>query len=76
MAEIDKQKEIIGFLKTLFFFLLSAIFGLIGFVFMKYQILNEIQLILINIVTFLLLIAIIGVGIKLKREIDKIGEME
>ena len=75
MAEIDKQKEIIGFLKTMFFFLLSGMFGLIAFVFVQYSKLDEMKLILVNIAGFILLVAIIGVGVKLKKEIDKIGEM-
>ena len=75
MADIDKQKEIIGFLKTLFFFLLSGMFGLIAFVFMQYSMLNELKLILINIAGFILLVAIIATGRKLKKEIDKIGEL-
>ena len=59
----------------MFFFLLSGMFGLIAFVFMQYSKLDEIKLILINIAGFILLIAIIGIGIKLKKAINKIGEM-
>jgi uncharacterized membrane protein len=75
MAEIDKQKEKITFWRTLFFFLLASIFGLVAYIFTKYEKLNEIQLILSNIAGMILLIAIIGVGVKLKKEIEKIEEM-
>ena len=75
MAEIDKQKEKITFWRTLFFFLLASIFGLVAYIFTKYEKLNEIQLILSNIAGMILLIAIINVGVKLKKEIEKIEEM-
>jgi len=76
LAEIDKQKEKITFWRTLFFFLLASIFGLVAFIFTNYMKLNNLQLILSNIAGGLLLIGIILVAIKLKKEIDKIGEME
>jgi uncharacterized membrane protein len=75
MSQLDKQKEKITFWRTMFFFLLASMFGLVAFIFTKYELLNEIQLILINVAGFILLIAIIGVGIKLKKEIEKIEEM-
>jgi len=75
MSQLDKQKEKITFWRTMFFFLLASLFGLVAFVFTKFQEMNEIQLILINIAGFILLIGIIGVSVKLKEEIDKIGEM-
>ena len=46
MADIDKQKEWIGFLKTSFFFLLAFIFGLFSFEFLHYKNLNDLQFIL------------------------------
>ena len=49
MADIDKQKEWIVFLKTSFFFLLASIFGLFSFEFLHYKNLNDLQFILINI---------------------------
>ena len=75
MAEIDKQKEKITFWRSLFFFLLASIFGLVAFIFTKYTQLDEMQLFLINLAGLSLLIAIIGAGIKLKKEIDEIEEM-
>ncbi|GAX86887.1 conserved hypothetical protein [Lebetimonas natsushimae] len=75
MAEIDKQKEKIAFLRTMFFFLLTALFGLVAFVFTKYMKLSEIQLILTNIAGLILLIGIIATGKKLKKEIDKLEDM-
>ncbi|WP_456471425.1 hypothetical protein [Caminibacter sp.] len=75
MAKIDKQKEKIVFWRTLFFFLLASIFGLVTFIFTKYLTLNNLQLILSNIAGAFLLIGIIAVAVKLKKEIDKIGDM-
>ena len=37
MAKVDKQKEIIGYLKTGFFFLLGTLFALIAYLFDKYD---------------------------------------
>jgi uncharacterized membrane protein HdeD (DUF308 family) len=75
LAEIDKQKEKITFWRSLFFFLLASIFGLVAFIFTKYSYLNDLQLILSNIAGLLLLIGIISVALKLKKEIEKIGDM-
>jgi len=75
LAKIDKQKEKIVFWRTLFFFLLASIFGLVTFIFTKYLTLNNLQLILSNIAGAFLLIGIIAVAVKLKKEIDKIGDM-
>jgi hypothetical protein len=69
LAEIDKQKEKITFLRTLFFFLLATLFGLVAFVFTKYMKLSEIQLILTNIAGLILLIGIIATGKKLKKKL-------
>ena len=76
MAEIDKQKEKITFFRSLFFFLLASLFGLTAFIFNKYKNLSEIELILVNFIGFILLITIMLTGIKLKKEIDKIGEIK
>jgi len=76
MAEIDKQKEKIAFFRTIFFFLLASLFGLIAFVFNKYPKLNEVELIIINIGGLSLLISILFTGKKLKKEIEKIGEIK
>ncbi len=75
MSQIDKQKEKIAFLRTMFFFLLASIFGLVAFAFTKYKQLDTTQFILVNIAGIILLLAILGIGYKLKREIDKIEEM-
>ena len=56
MADIDKQKEWIGFLKSAFFFLLASIFGIFGFEFIHYEELNQFKLILVNILLALLIV--------------------
>jgi len=50
-------------------------FGLVAFIFTKYFQLSETQLFLINLAGFILLVAIIWIGAKLKKEIDNIEEM-
>ena len=59
----------------MFFFLLASIFGLVAFIFTRYTQLDEMQLFLVNLAGLSLFIAIIGAGIKLKKEIDEIEEM-
>ncbi len=76
MAEIDKQKEKIAFFRNLFFFLLALLFGLIAFIFNKYKNLTDWELLIVNIGGFILLVSIILTGIKLKKEINKIGEIK
>ncbi len=76
MAEIDKQKEKITFFRNLFFFLLASLFGLIAFIFNKYKNLTDWELLIVNIGGFILLVSIILTGIKLKKEINKIGEIK
>ena len=75
MAEIDKQKEWINFYKTLFFVLLGALFGVIGYVFTYIENLSEIKLILLFISGVILIVVNILVLKKLKKEIDKLEEM-
>ena len=75
MSKLDKQKEKITFWRTMFFFLLASIFGLVAFIFTKYTQLDEMQLFLVNLAGLSLFVAIIGAGIKLKKEIDEIEEM-
>lgn len=75
MSQIDKQKEKIAFLRTLFFFLLASIFGLAATVFSKYKQLDSLQFAMVDIAGFFLLFAILATGYKLKKEIDKIEEM-
>ncbi len=75
MSRIDKQKEKITFLRTMFFFLLASIFGLIAFAFTKYRKLDETEFFLVDIAGAILLCAILITGYKLKNEIDKIEEM-
>ena len=75
MSKLDKQKEKITFWRTMFFFLLASMFGLVAFIFTRYTQLDEMQLFLVNLAGLSLFIAIIGAGIKLKKEIDEIEEM-
>ncbi len=75
MGSIDKQKEKIAFWRTMFFFLLASIFGVVAFLFTKYEKLNEVQLILANIGGVVLVVALIATSVKLKTEIDNIEEM-
>ncbi len=75
MAEIDKQKEKIAFLRSVFILLLGSLFALIGFIVTKYPLLNEIQLILSDIAGIILLGIIIFLLIKILKEIDKLKDL-
>ena len=75
MADIDRQKEWIGFLKSAFFFLLASIFGVFSFEFVNYEKLNQLKLILINILLALLIVIDILILLKLFKEIDELKDM-
>jgi sulfite exporter TauE/SafE len=76
LAKIDEQKEIVATWRFALFFVLGAIFTLIGYVFNSYNKLNEIQLILSNIAGLFLLMSFVFIVFKLKTEIKKLGDME
>ncbi len=75
MAEIDRQKEIISFFKTSFFFTLGLIAGLSGYIFNNYEKMSEIKLIILNLIEAALIVIIFLIGFKLKKEIDKIKDL-
>jgi len=76
MGKIDKQKEIISFWRSLFFFFLGSMFALIAFIFTKYDKLSDMQLIIADIAGGFLLVGTIGAIVKLHGEIEKIGDIE
>jgi len=71
MSQLDRQKEWVGVWKIAVFFLLGSEFGLIGYIFN----INEIQLILLIMALLLLLFGIIVTAIYLKKEIDKLEDI-
>jgi len=75
MSQLDKQKEWVGVWKIAVFFLLGSEFGLIGYIFNNYAKLNEIQLILSTMALLLLLFGTIITAIYLKKEIDKLEDI-
>ncbi len=75
MADIDKQKEWVGFLKTSFFFLLASVFGLFSFEFLHYKALNDLELILINVLLVMFVIIDVMILLKLIKEINKLKDM-
>jgi len=75
MGKLDKQKEWVGVWKIALFFLLGSEFTLIGFIFNNYNNLNELQLILSSMALLILLLAIIITAWYLKREIDKLEDI-
>ena len=75
MAEIDKQKEWVNFWKTAFFSVMGLMTGVFAYIFQMYEKLSNLKLIMLNILIFVLFIAAILILIKLKKEIEKLGEM-
>ncbi|NPA12329.1 MAG: hypothetical protein GXO62_08800 [Epsilonproteobacteria bacterium] len=75
MAEIDKQKEIIGYLKTGFFFFLGTLFGLIAYLFDKYDKLPNTKLIFINIAIVIDISILIFLAKKSKKEIERLKDL-
>jgi len=75
MGKIDKQKEWVGVWKIALFFLLGSEFGLISFIFNSFDKLSEIKLILLTISLLVLAVAIIVTALYLKKEIDKLEDI-
>jgi hypothetical protein len=75
MAEIDQQKEIIGFLKTGFFFFLGTLFGFIAYLFDNFDKLQPIKLIFINIGITLDILILVYLAKKAKIEINKLKDL-
>jgi len=71
LAEIDRQKEIVGFFKNAFFVVFGLIVALSGYIFEKYEKLSNFKLFVLNVTEIFLLIAFIIISLKLKKEIDK-----
>ncbi len=76
MAKLDKQKEWVGVWKIALFFLLGSEFGIIGFVFNNFDKLSELKLIFLTMAILTLSISVIANAIYLKKEIDKLEEID
>jgi len=76
MATIDREKEIVTFFRSAFFFILSLIVALTAYIFNSYEKISVSKLILLDIVEISLIFINILVGIKLKKAIDKLEEIE
>ena len=75
MADIDRQKEIVTFLRNTFFFLMTTLFGLVGYEFLHFEKLSNIYLIILNIVIVVLGILELIVAINLKKAIDRLKDL-
>jgi len=75
MARLDKQKEIISYLKTGFFFFLGTLFGIVAYLFNKFEVLSNTKLIILNIAIFLDIVILIFIAKKSKQKIDEIEEI-
>jgi len=75
MAQIDKQKEIIGYLKTGFFFLLGVLFGLIAYLFNGYDKISIEKLVLVEFALLLNVAMLFFVASLSKKYIDELEEM-
>ena len=75
MAQIDKQKEIIGIYKAGFFFVLGTLFAILAYIFQNFDKLTNNKLVLLNIVILFGVFAIIFIVKKLKENLDKLEEM-
>jgi len=76
MAQIDREKEIVTFFRSAFFFILSLIVALTAYIFNSYEKISVAKLILLDIVEISLIFINILVGIRLKKAIDKLKDTE
>ncbi len=75
MAEIDKQKEVIGFWKVAFSVIVGAVFGIIGYLFDNFDKLSNVKLIFTNVAVVFLIVLLIFIANVLIKEIDKIKDL-
>ena len=75
MAEIDKQKEIISYLKTGFFFFLATLFGIIAYLFNNYDKLSNLKLIFVNIGIVINVFSLIFLAKLSKKVINKLKDL-
>jgi len=75
VAQIDKQKEIIGIYKTGFFFVLGALFALLAYIFQNFDKLNNNKMILLEILVLIGVSIVIFIVKKLKENLDKLEEL-
>ena len=68
MAQIDKQKEIVGMYKASFFFVLGTLFALLAYIFQNYDKLSDNKLILLNGVVLFGVFSLIFVVKRLKEK--------
>jgi len=75
MADIDRQKELIGILKALLLLSISILTGLFGYVFDKFDKLSFNRFFIIDIVAIIIVIVIIFISFKLSNELNKLKDM-
>lgn len=73
---IDRQKEIVATYRVVFTILFTSLLGLIGFVVINFNKLNEIQLILSFIGFSLIVLSLSFVTIMMVKAIDKLKDLE
>jgi len=76
VAQIDREKEIVAFFRSAFFFVLSLIVALTAYIFNSYEKMGVLKLVLLDAVEMSLIFINIFIGIKLKKAIDKLKEIE
>jgi len=76
MAKIDREKEIVTFFRSAFFFVLSLIVALTAYIFNSYEKISVLKLILLDIVEISLILIDVLIGVKLKKAIDKLKDIE
>ena len=75
MAELDRQKEKVSFWRILFFIWLTAIFGVIAYLYEKLPNLTEGKIAFAIIGLIALIVFLIITAIKMTKEIDKLKDL-
>ena len=75
MADIDKQKEWVTFLRMLLFFILSLVVALTGYIFNNFEHISNLKLIILNVIEFILIIISITVFVIMYKEINKLKDL-
>jgi uncharacterized membrane protein HdeD (DUF308 family) len=75
MADIDYQKDKVAFWRMLFFFFLTAIFGIIAYLYENLFTIDKTRMILAIIGLIVLIAILIGISIKMSKEMKKLKDL-
>jgi len=75
MADLDRQKEVVNTIRTIWLFLIGVLFGEFAYLFQNFDKLSNTKIVIIEVVILLNTTIIILLSQKLKNSIDKLKDL-